>query len=60
MIVLDASVIIARLAQLRAETGLQIPDYCVLDATLTMGAPLATLDQRLAALAEGRRVSLAR
>ena len=39
----------AALARLRAETGLRMPDCCVLHAALTAGAQaLATRDSRLA------------
>ena len=37
-----------RLAGLRADTGLGLPDSCVLDIALGNGATLATLDDRLA------------
>lgn len=38
----------ARLAHLRVETGLKLPDCCVLDAAMVNHAALATLDARLA------------
>jgi toxin FitB len=38
----------ARLARLRVETGLKLPDCCVLDAAMTARAALATFDDRLA------------
>ena len=41
----------ARLAALRAETGLRMPDCCVLYAAQTANAALATFDDRLAAAA---------
>ena len=41
----------ARLAALRAETGLRLPDCCVLYAAQTANAALATFDDRLAAAA---------
>ena len=37
------------LAELRTETGLKMPDVCVLDAALCTGTALATFDDRLAA-----------
>lgn len=37
------------LAELRTETGLKMPDVCVLDAALCTGTALATFDARLAA-----------
>ncbi|QAY72147.1 type II toxin-antitoxin system VapC family toxin [Agromyces protaetiae] len=37
----------ARLARIRVESGLKLPDCCVLDAALSTSAPLATLDVRL-------------
>jgi rRNA-processing protein FCF1 len=37
-----------RLARLRVDTGLKLPDCCVLDAAITTDAPLATFDTRLA------------
>jgi toxin FitB len=37
-----------RLARLRVETGLKLPDCCVLDAAMTARAALATFDARLA------------
>ena len=45
-----------RLARLRADTGLPMPDCCVLDAAITHGAALATFDRRLAAAAVGHGV----
>ena len=38
----------ARLARLRVESGLKLPDCCVLDAAMTADARLATFDERLA------------
>jgi hypothetical protein len=38
----------ARLARLRVDTALNLPDCCVLDAALMASASLATLDARLA------------
>lgn len=40
-----------RLAELRALTGLRLPDCCVLDAAQTHAAQLATFDRALAAAA---------
>lgn len=44
----------ARLATLRAETGLKLPDCCVLDIALVHRAPIATFDDRLADVARER------
>ena len=49
----------ARLAKLRAETGLRMPDSCVLDAAELLSASIATFDQHMAKIAESRGVSLA-
>ncbi|UOE42885.1 type II toxin-antitoxin system VapC family toxin [Agromyces larvae] len=49
----------ARLARIRVETGLKLPDCCVLDAALTTGARLATLDDRLARAARDAGVEVA-
>jgi len=38
----------ARLARLRVETALKLPDCCVLDAAMSNGAAMATFDERLA------------
>lgn len=46
----------ARLARLRVETGLKLPDCCVLDAAMSLGAPLVTFDVALQQAA--RRVGL--
>jgi predicted nucleic acid-binding protein len=43
-----------RLAELRAETGLKLPDCCVLDITLVHRVPIATFDDRLAAAAAAK------
>ena len=43
-----------RLAELRADTGLKLPDCCALDVALAHHAPLATFDDRLASVAEAR------
>ena len=40
-----------RLAELRASTGLRLPDCCVLDAAITNSGTLATFDQALASTA---------
>jgi predicted nucleic acid-binding protein len=40
-----------RLARLRVETGLKLPDCCVLDVATFHGARLATFDRRLADVA---------
>lgn len=45
-----------RLARLRAETGLKLPDCCVLDAALQTGSALASFDARLAEAAEAMGV----
>jgi predicted nucleic acid-binding protein len=42
-----------RWATLRATTGLRMPDCCALDTAQRAGAPLATFDARLAAVARG-------
>lgn len=47
-----------RLAELRAATGLKLPDCCVLDVAITEGAPLATFDAALATVAEPRGVTV--
>ncbi|GAB3301482.1 PIN domain-containing protein [Epidermidibacterium keratini] len=47
-----------RLARLRAETPLKLPDCCVLLAAESQLAALATFDARLAATAAGRGVSV--
>lgn len=41
------------LATLRAQTGLKLPDCCVLLAARTTGAAVATFDDRLATAARG-------
>jgi predicted nucleic acid-binding protein len=48
-----------RLAELRATTGLTLPDCCVLDIALHYQASLATFDDSLAAAARQRGVPLA-
>lgn len=42
-----------RLAALRVQTRLKLPDCCVLDAAQSNGAALVTFDLRLAAAAKG-------
>ena len=49
-----------RLARLRAETGLKMPDCCVLLAAEALGASVATFDGRLAQLAEKRGIPVVR
>lgn len=46
----------ARLAQLRAATGLKMPDCCVLLAAEDAGATLASFDERLAQAAKERNL----
>jgi PIN domain. len=36
-----------RLARIRVDTGLKLPDCCVLHAAVVTGAPLAAFDERL-------------
>ncbi|MEQ6903355.1 type II toxin-antitoxin system VapC family toxin [Nocardioides sp. YIM 152588] len=45
-----------RLAGLRVETGLKMPDCCALDAAATAGSALATFDDRLGAAARLRHI----
>jgi len=47
-----------RLAQLRAATGLKLPDCCVLLAAEQNGGTLATFDARLAAAARDRGLTV--
>ncbi|MCE7480716.1 MULTISPECIES: type II toxin-antitoxin system VapC family toxin [Microbacterium] len=47
-----------RLALLRAETGLKMPDCCVLAGAESNGATLATFDRRLADVARERGVEV--
>ncbi len=47
-----------QLARLRAETGLKLPDCCVLLAAESTGATVATFDERLAAAAARRNLSV--
>ncbi len=46
-----------RLAELRASTGLKLPDCCVLDVAIRNQASLATFDNALATVAAARGVS---
>jgi predicted nucleic acid-binding protein len=46
------------LARLRAETGLRLPDCCVVLAAEAQGASIATFDGRLAKQAEKRGISV--
>lgn len=48
-----------RLAALRAEARLALPDCCVLDLAMQSGGTLATFDARLAGAARRRGVTLA-
>ena len=47
-----------RLAQLRASTGLKMPDCCVLLAAEDAGAAVASFDDRLAHTAEDRNLTI--
>lgn len=47
-----------RLAELRATSGLKLPDCCVLDAAIANNASLATFDNALAAAARKRGVTV--
>lgn len=49
-----------RLAQLRASTGLKLPDCCVLLAAEDVGARLACFDDRLLRVAESRNMLVLR
>lgn len=49
-----------RLAELRAHTGLRMPDCCVLLAAEAAGASVATFDDRLARSAESRNLAVLR
>jgi predicted nucleic acid-binding protein len=49
-----------RLAQLRANTGLKMPDCCVLLAAEDSHATVATFDDRLVQVAEGRNLTVLR
>lgn len=48
-----------RLAQIRADTNLKMPDCCVLLAAEQAGATLATFDERLASTARSRGLLVA-
>ncbi|MGL5853568.1 MAG: type II toxin-antitoxin system VapC family toxin [Phycicoccus sp.] len=48
-----------RLARLRVETGLRMPDCCVLDTALAAGSALATFDDALARAARDRHLEVA-
>ena len=48
-----------RLANLRASSGLKLPDCCVLDTALYSGSPLTTFDERLAKAARERHITVA-
>lgn len=48
-----------RLASLRAESGLKLPDCCALDTALQTGFTLATFDEALAAAARAAGVTVA-
>ena len=47
-----------RLAQLRAETRLPLPDCCVLDTAMELAGQLATFDARLATAADAHGIAL--
>jgi len=47
-----------RLAELRASTGLRLPDCCALDTAMTQHAPLATFDAALARAAQQHRIDV--
>lgn len=48
-----------RLALLRVECGLKLPDCCALDTAVATGSALATFDDALAKAARARRVAVA-
>lgn len=48
-----------RLANLRAASGLKLPDCCALDTALLSGSTLATFDEHLASAARQRHVTVA-
>lgn len=48
-----------RLATLRVDTGLKLPDCCALDTALTTASTLATLDDHLAMAARNRHLKVA-
>lgn len=47
-----------RLAALRVETGLKLPDCCALDTALTSKSTLATFDEQLADAARTRHLTV--
>lgn len=47
-----------RLARLRVETRLKLPDCCALDAAMTTGSTLATFDRALADAARSHRLAV--
>jgi predicted nucleic acid-binding protein len=47
-----------RLARLRAETRLKLPDCCALDTARSIGAPLATMDTALASAARSLGIAV--
>ncbi|MGL5909117.1 MAG: type II toxin-antitoxin system VapC family toxin [Phycicoccus sp.] len=47
-----------RLARLRVETGLRMPDCCVLDTALVSGSTLATFDDALARAARDHHIDV--
>lgn len=47
-----------RLATLRAETGLKLPGCCALETAVTTRSTLATFDDRLAAIARQRHLTV--
>ena len=47
-----------RLAELRASSGLKLPDCCVLDAAISNGASLATFDTALANVAKRHDIAV--
>ena len=47
-----------RLAELRAASGLKLPDCCVLDTALSNAASLATFDHALATAASRRGIAI--
>ena len=48
-----------RLATLRAESGLKLPNCCALDTAMVSGSALATFDDALAQAARGRHLTVA-
>jgi len=47
-----------RLANLRAGSGLKLPDCCALDTALSSGSTLATFDEHLAKAARERHITV--